>query len=103
MVTLQRLSTQRQSINKLEKPTKARTKISRKNKGVVPAGEQDLLMTKCDYLYDYSLQFNIYQKKWHAVPKGRIVEYLNGELKLKGFDSIKDLLHTLKKKHATTN
>jgi hypothetical protein len=46
------------------------------------------------------LHYNIYTEKWHAVPKDKIVEYLNGVLRLRGFKELKDLLHTLKKKHA---
>jgi len=59
-------------------------------------------MTKCNYLYDYFLHYNIYQEKWHAVPKDLVVDYLNGLIKPRGFKELKDLLHTLKKKHAKT-
>jgi hypothetical protein len=57
-------------------------------------------MTKRDYLYDYFLHYNIYQEKWYAVTRDLIKDYLNGFVKPRGFKELKDLLHTLKKKHA---
>ncbi len=57
-------------------------------------------MTKCDYLYDYLLHYNIFQEKWYAVRREDVESYLNGQAKPRGFKELKDLLHSLKKKHA---
>jgi hypothetical protein len=46
------------------------------------------------------LHYNIYNEKWYAVRREDLEGYLNGELKPRGFKELKDLLHTLKKKHA---
>jgi hypothetical protein len=63
------------------------------------AEEPGLHMTKCSHLYDYFLHYNIYTEKWYAVKRDDIESYMNGDLKPRGFKELKDLLHTLKKRH----
>ena len=98
--TLQHLSTPQQSTSKSGKATKARIKTSRKSRRAMSAEVPGLHMTKCDHLYDYMLHYNIYTQKWYPVRREDIESYLNGQSKPRGFKELKDLLHSLKKKHA---